>query len=142
MRILCLPQPLRHSAQRVWIGRLLLLCGLLLTGSAQAASLRCDKAILHEGAHMYEVSELCGEPVAEFRRIEYLHPEVVVYVDEWVYRLGDNKFQRMLRFENGRLESIRTLRKPQARPYSGSGATGAEYDNRATSGASEYRISY
>lgn len=63
---------------------------------------------------MYEVSQLCGAPVAEFSRLEFLHPDVAVYVDEWVYRLGTNKFERLLRFENGRLRSIRTLRKPQS----------------------------
>ncbi len=101
--------------------------------NAAAASLRCDKAILREGAHMYEVSELCGEPVAEFSRLEQLHPDVVIYVDEWVYRLGNNRFQRMLRFENGRLRSIRTLRKPSPEPYTGIGAQPP---------AAEYRISY
>ena len=83
---------------------------------AQAASLRCDKALLALGAHMYEVSQRCGAPVAEYSRLEYRHPDVAVYVDEWIYRPGKNKFERMLRFENGRLRSIRTLRKPVTPP--------------------------
>ena len=62
---------------------------------------------------MFEVSERCGAPLAEYSRLEYLHPQVVVYVDEWVYRFGTNKFQRLLRFENGRLQRIRTLDKPR-----------------------------
>ena len=111
----------------------LLAGSLFFAVGAQAASLRCDKAILSEGSHMYEVSELCGEPVAEYSRVEYLQPQVVVYVDEWVYRLGDNKFQRMLRFENGRLRNIRTLRKPRPEPFRGRGSRDS---------AAEYRISW
>jgi len=79
---------------------------------ARAESLRCDKALLQRGAHMYEVSQLCGAPVAEFSRIEYLQPNVAVYVDEWIYRFGNNKFERLLRFENNRLRRVRLLRKP------------------------------
>jgi len=81
---------------------------------------------------MFEVSERCGDPVAEFSRVEYLLPQVPVYVDEWIYRLGTNRFQRILRFENGRLRSIRTLRKPRPEPYTGAGAQPA----------AEYKISY
>lgn len=94
-------------------GLLLMTASIGLSFAAGAASLRCDKAILREGAHMFEVSELCGEPVAQYSRLEHLHPDVVVYVDEWVYQFGLNKFQRLLRFENGRLRDISTLNKPR-----------------------------
>ena len=67
---------------------------------------------------MYEVSQLCGAPVAQFSRIEFLQPNVAIYVDEWIYRFGNNKFERLLRFENSRLRRVRTLRKPQPQPYS------------------------
>lgn len=120
-------------ARHFVVGLLALFASAVFANSASAASLRCDKAILQRGAHMYEVSELCGEPVAQFSRLEQRHPDVLIYVDEWVYRLGNNRFQRMLRFENGRLRSIRTLRKPRPEPYSGAGAR---------QGAAEYRISY
>ena len=106
---------------------------LFFAQSSTAASLRCEKSILPVGSHMFEVAELCGEPVAEFSRVEYRHPQVAVYVDEWIYRQGTTRFQRMLRFENGRLRSIRTLRKPRPEPYKGVGAQPA---------AAEYRISY
>jgi len=127
-RSIALPFPLA----RLFVFAPLLLT-LFATPAAEAASLRCEKAILTEGAHMFEVSELCGAPVAEFSRVEYLVPRVAVYVDEWVYRQGTNRFQRILRFENGRLRSIRTLRKPSPEPYTGAGAQPA---------AAEYRISY
>lgn len=122
--------PNRATLRAVLVAGLLL---ALIATEVQAASLRCDNTILREGAHLYEVSELCGEPVAAFQRVESLHPNVLVYVDEWVYRLGSNKFQRMLRFENGRLRSIQTLRKPRARPFRG---------KNGSSKSAEYRISY
>ena len=125
---------LASAARLVCLGTALLLCtALLVAPYANAASLRCDKGILPQGSHMFEVSELCGEPVAEFSRVEFLIPQVPVYIDEWVYRLGKTRFQRILRFENGRLRRIRTLRKPRPEPYTGAGGQPT---------AAEYKISY
>lgn len=129
---------LASAARLVCLGTALLCTALLCTALlvapyANAASLRCDKGILPQGSHMFEVSELCGEPVAEFSRVEFLIPQVPVYIDEWVYRLGKTRFQRILRFENGRLRRIRTLRKPRPEPYTGAGGQPT---------AAEYKISY
>lgn len=101
--------------QTLLVALTLFITTLAGTISAHAESLRCDKALLQRGTHMYEVSKLCGAPVAEFSRLEFLQPNVPVYVDEWIYRLGRNKFERLLRFENNRLRSVRTLRKPVSR---------------------------
>ena len=94
-----------------WLGCLL---GALLAMPATANSLRCDNTIIREGQHMYDVSAWCGAPLAEFSRVEYLTRDVFVYVDEWVYQFGANRFERLLRFENGRLRRIELLAKPDA----------------------------
>lgn len=114
------PNGLQDGWRRISVvtGLLCLLASANFSFSAHAASLRCDNALLQEGAHMYEVSQQCGEPVAQYSRLEFLHRDVPIYVDEWVYRFGTNKFERMLRFENGRLRDIRTLRKPTVSPTS------------------------
>jgi hypothetical protein len=50
--------------------------------------------------------------VYEDRRVEFLYEGVPVYVDEWLYDLGDNRFRRLLRFENGRLRKVELVGKP------------------------------
>ena len=44
---------------------------------------------------------------------DYRYPGILVYVDEWIYDLGRNKFRRLLTFENGRLVRIETRDKPR-----------------------------
>ena len=112
---------------------LILIFAIGLAPAAYADSFRCNNATFQRGALLYEISELCGEPAAQFSRLEQLAPNVVVYVDELVYRRGTNRFQRLLRFENGRLRTVRNLRKPRPEAYTGPGAQ---------SGAAEYTISY
>jgi hypothetical protein len=110
---------------------------LFAANTAAAASIRCNNTVVSEGLHMFEVSQYCGTPIAEFRRIEYLHPEVFIYVDEWVYQFGTSKFQRLLRFENGRLHSIKVLDKPRADQLRGNSRLPTALD-----GAVKHRISY
>jgi len=110
---------------------------LVVANTATAASIRCSNTVVSEGLHMFEVSQYCGTPIAEFRRIEYLHPQVFIYVDEWVYQFGTSKFQRLLRFENGRLQSIKVLDKPRADQIRGNSRLPAALNN-----AIEHRISY
>ena len=115
------------------VNTLILMSALVLAPAAYADSFRCNNATFQRGALLYEVSELCGEPVAQFSRLEQLAPNVLVYVDELIYRRGTNRFQRLLRFENGRLQTVRNLRKPRPEAYTGPGAQ---------PGAAEYTISF
>lgn len=82
-------------------------------GLSASAGMRCDQSVISRGFLTFEVEERCGPPVTAFSRVDYgRYGEPPVYVDEWVYELGSNKFRRLLRFEDGRLRRIETLRKP------------------------------
>jgi len=71
--------------------------------------------LVSEGQHAFEVLEMCGEPAYQHSHVEYRGVDVGVFwavpvhVEEWVYDLGDVKFKRLLRFEDGRLRRIETL---------------------------------
>jgi len=91
------------------------LCGALAAGEVQAGGLRCEDQLVQEGFTFVEVLERCGAPAFETQRPEWLVPGVVVFVDEWTYELGRNRFRRLLTFENGRLVRIETRPKPERR---------------------------
>jgi hypothetical protein len=79
---------------------------------AFGADLRCAAHVVTTGMTLLEVRERCGAPLVEEHRAEELAPGVWIDVDEWTYEFGANRFRRLLRFENGRLEDIEALRKP------------------------------
>ena len=83
--------------------------------AAAEGTLRCGVAIVSEGQYTFEVEERCGEPLFQRTHVEYRGYDigpfwaVPVQVDEWVYDLGQVKFRRLLRFEDGVLTRISTL---------------------------------
>ena len=85
---------------------------LLLTSGAHA-TMRCDQALIARGFLLYEVEERCGPPTASYSRVDVRYPQRLVYVDEWIYEQGSNRFRRVLHFENGRLRRIEMIRKPR-----------------------------
>jgi len=89
------------------------LCAALAAGGVRAGGLRCEDQLIQEGFTFVEVLERCGTPAFETQRPEWLVPGVVVFVDEWTYELGRNRFRRLLTFENGRLVRIETRPKPE-----------------------------
>jgi hypothetical protein len=98
--------------------RILFAATLLILGLNSAApshaQLRCDSDLIQRGMTPLEVMERCGYPVYEFGWTDYRYPGYLVRVDEWTYDLGENRFRRLLTFENGRLISIETRRKPKS----------------------------
>ena len=95
-------------------------CWIVLTGMAltmPALAMRCGGELVSRGLHLVEVLERCGEPMFQRGYVEYRGYEVGIYlgssmvVDEWVYDLGPQKFRRRLRFEDGELRRIDTLKK-------------------------------
>jgi hypothetical protein len=86
--------------------------------SANAEALRCGQHLVDRGLELYEVIERCGEPVDQRSYVFYRGYDVgyfetgPVQVDELIYEVGSNKFRRKLRFEDGQLRRIETLRKP------------------------------
>ena len=86
---------------------------LLMPALPVAANMRCEFGTVHRGLTPFEVLLRCGGAVFEQTRLEHREPGYYVQVDEWVYQQGTNKFQRLLRFENGRLRRIELLDKPR-----------------------------
>ena len=86
--------------------------------SVNAEALRCGQHVVDRGLELYEVVERCGEPVGRRSYVFYRGYDLgyfatgPVQVDELIYEIGSNKFRRKLRFENGQLRRIETLRKP------------------------------
>ena len=91
---------------------LCLILGLLSCASS-FANMQCEYGMVRRGLTPFEVLQRCGDAVFEQTRLELREPGYYVQVDEWVYQQGNNKFQRLLRFENGRLHKIELLDKPR-----------------------------
>ncbi len=85
----------------------------MLAALPAQANLRCDVSLITRGQTLFEVFERCGSPAFEMRFADHRYPGILVYVDEWTYDLGRNKFRRLLTFENGRLVRIETRAKPK-----------------------------
>jgi hypothetical protein len=84
--------------------------------AAPALGLRCGNNLVHEGDHVIEVLNKCGEPhwrerwedeVIERRFFDTLERQIVV-MEEWLYDFGPSRLLYILRFRNSRLESIAT----------------------------------
>lgn len=106
------------------------MASLFLLASDPAHALRCGQRLVKDGMYEEQVVELCGEPVSR-RHLGYvLRPYIVkrpagilghstrhVYggfheellVTELVFNFGPRKLMRVMRFEGGRLTSIRTM---------------------------------
>lgn len=103
---------------------------VLSTSLAKADSLSCDGNIASSGDSRYQVQSVCGEPDDAAHHVEYhtvrvrvpgpCHMErgcrrcdvevertVELEVDDWTYDFGSNRFIEFLRFEDGRLVSVR-----------------------------------
>jgi len=99
-----------HAAIRFRSGLVALLVSLAALPAA--ADMRCSPHVVTRGLTIPEVLERCGTPVYEAHRMETIAPDVWIAVDEFIYEQGGNKFRRLLRFENGRLDEIEVLAKP------------------------------
>jgi hypothetical protein len=97
---------------RARLRHLLLFTPALVWALPASADMRCPPHVVTNGMTLLEVHERCGPPVFQDQRFEELAPGIWLDVDEWIYELGSNKFRRLLRFENGRLERIEVLKKP------------------------------
>jgi hypothetical protein len=108
------------SFMRACLRHLPFIVSALVWAPQALADMRCPPHVVTNGMTLLEVRERCGPPVFEDHRYEELAPGIWIDVDEWTYELGANKFRRLLRFENGRLERIEVRKKPVV-PLSGEG---------------------
>ena len=85
-----------------------------LAPSAQAASLRCGKALVSDYASQAEVLAKCGEPVTSFTRKatvrtrpnRYQEVYEEVQIDTWFYDFGPHRFTQEVTFQNGRMVDV------------------------------------
>jgi hypothetical protein len=85
---------------------------LLAVATPAIADMRCLTRLVDRGDTPFEVLERCGPPVWEYSFIDWRQPGYAVYVDEWMYEFGTNRFRRLLSFENGRLVRVDERDKP------------------------------
>lgn len=101
----------------------LALCGAAMAPVAQAQTqtLNCNRDFAQIGDAKYTILQKCGQPVAKdsfcsrsedalratssFR--QGVQPSGCDQVEEWTYTPGSGQFVTLLRFEDGRLQSIR-----------------------------------
>jgi len=102
----------------------------LASAPAKADSLSCNGDIASSGDSTYQVQAICGNPDDAVHHVEYhtvrirvpapCHVEhgcrrcdvevertTELQVDDWTYDFGSNRFVEFLRFEDGRLVSVR-----------------------------------
>jgi hypothetical protein len=112
----------------------LLIISLCFLFSHPVFALRCGQALVDIGSYKDDVVAKCGEPESIETHIEIRgvtdrlgvrtspsspetsinfgqqhYREIEVVVDEWIYNFGSRRFQKSLRFENGRLTEINDL---------------------------------
>lgn len=111
------------------LGTFAALALLLASHESRADSIRCGDQLASNGASLYEVKSVCGDPDMATQRVEQrtiytrvTGPCVVVQgrtvcgsmvqqiidvvVDDWTYDFGNNRFIQFVRFENGRLVQV------------------------------------
>lgn len=72
--------------------------------------MRCGSRLVQDEMLMAEVQSLCGAPALRDRWAEpgpYVARPVAV-IEQWTYNFGSSRLLRVLRFRNGRLETIET----------------------------------
>jgi hypothetical protein len=95
----------------------------LVVFSFPAFGFRCGTHLISKGDHYGRVLDKCGKPTFEEKWVEervvhvrphpLLAPELTtsgVVIQLWTYNRGSNSFMQQLRFENGILKKIETLK--------------------------------
>jgi hypothetical protein len=104
--------------------RIMLAVVACLPALAAAQSLRCGGKIIGEGASRAEVTASCGNPVQVDQKSVYYRPiastgnqanpgvasTVEVQVEVWTYNFGPNRLMQRIRFEDGLVVRIESLR--------------------------------
>jgi hypothetical protein len=86
--------------------------------------MRCGHDLVELGYYKEEVRRRCGEPESVETRsrlagstVHFPHRTIdiqqydEIQVEEWIYNFGPSRLKQYLRFENGELKEIKTLRR-------------------------------
>jgi hypothetical protein len=101
------------------------LFALVALGGSTAHAMSCQNRLVVVGDVPARVRGLCGDPADRVERVVYrtnavqvrgpggvVYTDVItvgVFVQQWVYDFGPQRFMRELVFEDGRLSRINTL---------------------------------
>ncbi len=111
------------------LGTLAMATLLVLSRDSRADSIRCGDQLASNGASLYEVKSICGDPDMATQRVEQrtiyqraigpcvavqgrtvcggtVQQVVDIVVDDWTFDFGSNRFITYVRFENGRLVQV------------------------------------
>lgn len=92
------------------------LLSIAISGTASAASMRCDKWVVNETASVSELVEKCGEPASKevekqdvlgrnaTTRGTYKIGETVI--ERWLYRRGTQSLPMLVTIIDGKIHSI------------------------------------
>jgi hypothetical protein len=88
------------------------------------SAMRCGHKLVQLGDYKGDVLARCGEPESVETRTKIVgstlhHPHRTldiqqyeeIQIEEWVYNPGPSRLQQYLRFENGELKEIKSLRR-------------------------------
>lgn len=81
---------------------------------ASAADLKCGSSRIAAGDFEIDLIDLCGQPRAIAERIRWTREGQLLVQQEWLYRRGSNRFQRVVIVENGRVVDVELARKPRS----------------------------
>lgn len=97
----------------------LALCAAVLAAPAEAA-LHCRNKVVSRGDPAAKLLEFCGKPQAVQKRLvqrAYVSPRGLalpgfveeVWIEEWTYNFGPYRLMRVVRIEDGVVDTIRHL---------------------------------
>ena len=102
--------------------KLLAFLVILALSMGEAYALRCGNKLVSEGDTKIELLQKCGEPTYITHRKErfpirfydyHLNDHrlsyEIVYVEEWIYNFGPNRFMQSIIFRDGRISKIESL---------------------------------
>jgi hypothetical protein len=101
-----------ESAMRKWVVTLLVALTLGLGSAGDLFAFRCGNDLVEKGDRKIEVLKKCGQPDSvdeseAIRRLPALRHDLPgrglekVWVEEWTYNFGPQRFLQIYRFENG-----------------------------------------
>ena len=95
---------------------------ILVVACQPTFAMRCKNKLVLEGMRPIEVISRCGKPDYVEESFEYRtdaidHRQAGLYfqrerpikIKEWTYNFGPRRFMQLLRFENGKLISIKSI---------------------------------
>ena len=95
---------------------------IVVLSTSTAYALRCGNRLVSVGDTKTELLRHCGKPVEVYHRKEHQPVRIydkhndhyrirydLIYLEEWIYNFGANRFMRSILFKHGRIHKIESL---------------------------------